>query len=241
MKTLQKITLVAFAVLSAGAANAQAPVACMNCAPPSVAPPRQADRPGCLTCGGTVANLETNVTTAQLRGNHLNNSFVFQNGRNQFACVDQAGGNGINANTANLIQDSQNDNADYGNRGYQTQTYSSTGVNSGRGNNEAFGAQYGDRNVIIQKQTGSGNLASAYQGDWDKNVSYQEQEGRGNHAYSDQGAGANNSFSMQIQKGTGGYTQNQDNYSNVTQSTHNYAWSATVQEGKDNAVTVYQH
>ena len=244
MKTLQKITLLAFAVLSAGAANAQAPKACMDCTPPTVTPPRQKPpMPGCLTgdCDGVKPNTETNVATAQLRGGHLNNSYVFQNGATQYACVEQIGGNGVHANTANLIQDSRNDAADYGNRGYQTQTYSSSGANSGRGNNVAYGAQYGDRNVIIQKQTGSGNLAVAYQGDWDKNVSYQEQEGRGNRAFSDQDGGTNNSFSMQIQKGTAGFAQNQDNYSNVTQTTKDKSWAATVQEGKNNAVTVYQH
>ncbi len=238
MKTLQKFTLMAFAILSAGAANAQAPANCMNCAPPTVGPPTRANAPSCFNCGSVSANLETNVTTAQARGGHLNNSFVFQQGLNQFACVDQAGGIGTYANTANLIQDSQGDISDYGNRGYQTQSYQSSGVNSGRGNNEAYGAQYGDRNVIIQKQTGSGNLASAIQGDWDKNVSYQEQEGRGDRAFSTQDDGTNNSFSMQIQKGGGGYAQNQDNYSNVTQTTLDYSWSANVQQGQINAVTV---
>jgi len=161
-----------------------------------------------------------------------NNAFVFQNGHDQYACVEQIGANG---NTADLRQDANNDISDYGNNAWQKQTNDG----SGKGKNVAYGAQYGDRSTLVQKQDGSGNRARAVQGDQDFNTAYQEQVGYSNRAYVDQN-GANNQTSMQLQVDGGGGGIGHDNYSTVTQRT-DHAWSATIQEGQNNAVSVYQH
>lgn len=230
MKTLQKITLVAFAVLSAGVANAQSNP-CVTCAPPARPTPPALVDPGCLTCG-SAANAYWSVAQAAAARTATDNfSNVYQNGHLQYACVDQAGP----GNTAQLSQNSNNDAADYGNNAWQTQ------VNDGGagGRNSAYGEQLGDRSTIVQSQTGSGNIARAKQADEDFYVSYQEQHGQGNHAYSDQDVSFNE-YSMQMQTGGGGGGAGLNNYSTVTQRS-DHAWSATVQEGQNNSVAVYQH
>ena len=228
MKTLQKLTLVAFAVLSAGAAQAQ----CVSCAPPARPTPPSPRDPGCLTCG-TSANAFTDVaTSAAFRSSTQNLSNVFQNGALQYACVDQAGP----GNSATINQNSANDPSDYGNNAWTSQINNGIG---GAGQNTAYSEQTGDRSVIVQKQTGTGNSARARQGDEDFNVSYQDQTGYSNKAYSDQD-GAFSQYSMQLQKGSGAFAVGHDNYSTVTQRTTG-AYSTTVQEGVSNTVAVYQH
>ena len=107
------------------------------------------------------------------------------------------------------------------------------------GRNSAYGEQLGDRSTIVQKQTGSGNVARAKQADEDFYVSYQEQDGRENHAYSDQDVNFYQ-FSSQKQTGGGGGGAGYMNSSSVTQRS-DHAWSTTVQEGQNNTVYVYQH
>ena len=88
MKTLQKITLVAFAVLSAGVAQAQ----CVNCAPPDRPTPPSPRDPGCIACS---FNPNSFISVAGQAGRTLaatdNFSTVYQNGALQYACVDQMG------------------------------------------------------------------------------------------------------------------------------------------------------
>jgi hypothetical protein len=231
MKALQKLTLIAFAVLSAGVAQAQNP--CVNCAPPARPTPPAFRDPGCLTCGATANNFITVASQAtRALGATDNYSNVFQNGELQYACVDQAGP----GNSAVINQNAQNDPADYGNNAWTTQV--NNGVGSA-GRNTAYSEQTGDRNIIVQNQTGTGNQARARQGDEDFDVSYQDQTGYRNQAYSDQD-GAFSQYSLQIQKGSGAYPVGHDNYSTVTQRSGS-AYSATVQEGRNNTVAVYQH
>lgn len=235
MKTLLNITLAAFAVLSAGVANAQQ---CSNCAPPATPTAGPGSNPGCVGCGTSANNYITVAGAAAARATELNTSFVFQNGDRQYACVDQAGAGG---NTADLIQDSRNDLADYGNNGYQNQINSGVGASSGYGKNVAWADQLGDRNVVVQKQNGSGNVATIHQGDWDLNVAVQDQTGYRNQAHAVQDLGTNSSFSMQVQRGSGSIPTGHDNFSSVLQTTRDNAWSATVQEGSNNSAAVYQH
>ena len=229
MKTLQKIALVAFAVLSAGVAQAQ----CVNCAPPARPTPPSPRDPGCLSCGAA-ANTFTSVSAQATRalGATDNYSNVFQNGALQYACVDQAGP----GNSAEINQNSQNDPSDYGNNAWTSQVNNGVG---GAGRNMAYSEQTGDRNVIVQKQTGTGNKARARQGDEDFDVSYQDQTGYSNQAYSDQD-GAFSQYSLQLQKGNTPYANGNNNCSTITQRSGS-AWSTTVQEGQNNSVAVYQH
>lgn len=178
-----------------------------------------------LTSVQDAVNARTNGTN--------NNAFVFQNGHDQYACVEQIGANG---NTADLLQDAKDDKADYGNNAWQKQDNNGSAA---KGKNVAYGAQYGDRSTLVQNQSGSGNRARAVQGDQDFNTAYQEQVGYSNRAYVDQD-GAFNQTSMQLQISGGGGGTGHDNYSTVTQRT-DHAWSATIQEGQNNAVSVYQH
>lgn len=230
MKILQKITVVAFALLSAGAANAQTNP-CSNCAPPDrPSAPTPVD-PGCGTCG-LAANSYFSVSQAEaLRVSTANISNVLQNGHLQYACIEQSGSGG---NLAELSQNAKGDRSDFGNNAWQNQ-FNDGGAG---GRNSAYGEQLGDRSTIVQKQSGSGNMARAKQADDDYNVSYQDQDGKQNHAYSQQNAYAD--YSYQRQTGGGGGGAGDNNSSSVTQNS-NFAHSTTVQEGQNNTVYVYQH
>ena len=226
MKNLQRIALVAFAVLSAGVANAQN--TCTNCTPPNSPKPDGITDPGCLGCTPTKNIIDENRVRSAATSQ---TSFVLQNGHNQFACVDQAG---PGRNQADLFQDAKDDKSDGVNNAYQIQSNTVAGSVM----NKAWADQLGDNSLVVQKQSGSGNQARSHQGDWDFNIAYQEQDGDLNKAYVNQDGG-HSSFSVQTQLAGGGVGKGV-NYSAVTQ-TGGGDWSVTRQEGANNAVTVYQH
>ena len=232
MKTLQKLTLLAFAVLSAGAANAQ--TQCLNCTPPAITQPPHRDDPGCRNCS-TSANFQLNRlatrTTAQPGPdvNFLNSSSVYQRGTNQYACVDQVFGD----NVATLVQDAGSTTARGGNDAYQSQ-YNPTFVD-----NVMYGSQTGSNNFLIQRQAGGGNLARA------------SQSGNGNVAGQSQGAldgsGLSTNSNMYLRQQSDNntsvqYQRGSTNTSDVAQfGGINGNWSATTQLGSNNTVVVNQH
>lgn len=237
MKTLQKIALVAFAVLSAGVANAQTNP-CMNCMPPVTPKPGPNADPGCITCGVSPNNIATDRARSAAVANRteINTSFVFQNGDNQFACVEQTGTGG---NQADLIQDAKGTSDDGTNNAWQFQSNTSTDAASGHGKNTAWAQQLGDHSMILQTQTGSNNKARANQGDWDRNIAYQNQTGYSNTAVLGQEYGHDN-YSVQVQKGYTAAPVGHDNLSTVSQY-NGGNWSVTEQEGHNNTAAVFQH
>lgn len=231
MKTLQKLTLLAFAVLSAGAANAQ--TQCLNCTPPAITQPPHRTEPGCRNCS-TSANYSVNrlrdATLFQPGVNvaGINSSSVYQRGTNQYACVEQVFGD----NVATLVQDAGSATARGRNDAYQYQ-YNPTSVD-----NVMYGSQTGSGNFLIQRQAGSGNLARA------------SQTGSGNIAGQSQGSldgsGLNNNSNMYLRQQSDDnisvqYQRGNGNTSDVAQYNRNGSWSATAQLGSNNTVVVNQH
>jgi hypothetical protein len=236
MNTLQKLTLMAFAILSAGVANAQS---CSNCTPPTITPPTgNPGGPTCTTCGTTRGPGDLTKLIEKREGQMgVATSFVHQLGREQFACVDQAGPGG---NTATVIQNPLGDLKDDNNVAYQTQSNpgGTSGVGS-HGKNVAYALQKGSEGIVVQEQKGSGNVASAIQNDYDDNIAVQSQAGYKNQAFLLQKSGDNN-FSLQVQRGMGGAGDGHDNYSAVTQDATN-SHSIVLQEGAYNTSAVNQH
>ena len=232
MKTLQKLTLLAFAVLSAGAANAQ--TQCLNCTPPAIAQPPHRNDPGCRNCS-TSANFSLNrlsaVTQFQPGINLIgtNSSSVYQRGTNQYACVEQVLGD----NVATLVQDAGSAATRGGNDAYQYQ------YNPSSADNVMYGSQTGSSNFLIQRQAGSGNLARASQ-TGSGNIAGQSQgsqldgSGLANNSNMYLRQESNNNISVQYQRGN-------DNTSDVAQYDRNGSWSATNQLGSNNTVVVNQH
>jgi len=232
MKTLQKLTLLAFAVLSAGAANAQ--TQCLNCTPPAITQPPHRMDPGCRNCS-TGANFDRN----RLRDNtqsqpgpdvdFLNSSSVYQRGTNQYACVEQVFGD----NVATLVQDAGSTTARGRNDAYQYQ-YNPTSVD-----NVMYGLQTGSNNFLIQRQAGGNNLARASQ-TGSGNIAGQSQgsqldgSGLSNNGNMYLRQQSDNNISVQYQRGNG-------NTSDVAQYGINGNWSATTQLGSNNTVVVNQH
>ena len=233
MKTLQKLTLMAFAILSAGAANAQ--TTCSNCTPPTIVQPPVVNRPDCPNCAATgniarpTALLASTFASQPLPDVVLtNSSSVFQNGNKQFACVEQIFGD----NVAGLVQaptvagGGRND-------AYQYQ------YNPTTNDNRMYGAQTGNDNLLVQRQSGGGNYARADQRG-NNNIGAQSQgdilaggaSSTSNSAILQQDT--NNNASIQYQRGS-------SNYSDVAQYGINGSWSATTQLGTNNAVIVNQH
>lgn len=217
MKTLQKLALIAVAVFSAGAANAQE---CVNCTPPEITTPEGGSQPECRDCDrGQNSGQNRYANASDSRGSSRQTSYVLQRGDNQFACVDQIG----NDNQADLIQSSDGVGR---NDAYQTQKNLFS-----LDDNVAYGRQTGDRNLLVQDQNGGDNLASAVQSG-DRNVAGQLQRGDGNSAYMVQRSDRN--FAVQIQRGD-------DNVASTLQNNIDSQWSATVQRGDNNTVSVHQH
>ena len=236
MKTLQKLTLMAFAVLSAGAANAQNPSAphqtCVNCTPPTIVQPPHASRPPCPGCG-TASNLNAQALVNAAFGSQptpnvasINSSSVYQRGTHQFACVDQVFGD----NVATLIQDAGTTSGVGYNDAYQTQ------YNPGLIDNLMYGSQTGNTNLLVQGQYGEGNFARAEQSG-NRNIGVQSQGAAGdqsNSSFAILTQSSSDNKSIQYQRGT-------SNYSDVAQYDWNGSWSATTQLGSNNAVVVNQH
>ena len=230
MKTLQKLTLVAFAVLSAGAANAQQ---CVNCAPPVVNAPQPGSDPNCRDCSSTGPNssLATRrvLAAASQPGpsnfTSINSSTVFQQGTHQYACVEQIGRD----NYATLIQNAGSATAAGRNDAYQTQRNI---INFQ--DNVAYGLQTGTDNLMVQNQDGYNQYARARQ-TGNGNIAGQDQggvSGHGNSAYVFQTSNGNTS--IQYQRGV-------DNTSDVYQHVENGNWAGTTQLGTANTVAVNQH
>ena len=233
MKTLQKLTLMAFALLSAGVANAQSPQ-CSNCTPPTITPPATRSDPGCRTCGIVANSAATRYATQSARPASPNNSLspnasaVFQQGTNQYACVEQLGYD----NSADLIQDAGSATGAGRNDAYQTQLSF-----VGTIDNVLYGKQTGTDNLLVQHQNGYDNLGRATQSG-NGNLAAQDQGGtsstdHGNSAYVIQSS--NNNASIQYQRGNSNTT---DVYQH---SPTNSNWAGTNQNGTNNFVSVNQH
>lgn len=228
MKTLQKITLMAFAVLSAGAANAQ--TQCNNCTPPTVVQPPTVDRPDCPGCSiGPNSAPQTRLNTFNAQPlpevTHINSSSVYQSGTNQFACVNQIDDD----NVAGLVQSPSVAGGGH-NDAYQSQTNTYSAVD-----NRMYGDQSGSYNLLVQGQNGGGNYARADQSG-NRNVGVQNQ-GDANNSTSNAAIlrqQSNDNASIQYQRGS-------NNTSDVAQYTNSGSWSATNQSGTHNAVIVNQH
>ena len=229
MKTLQKLTLAAFAILSAGAANAQQ---CVNCAPPVVIAPQGGGDPGCRDCSSAGPN-SSSVRFARAtanqpgpsNGNSPNSSTVFQQGTNQYACVEQIGRD----NYATLIQNAGSAGAAGRNDAYQTQRNLFSFQD-----NVAYGLQTGTDNLMVQNQDGYDQYARARQ-TGNRNIAGQDQGGalgHGNSAYVLQTSSDN--VSVQYQRGV-------NNTSDVYQHNVNGNWAGTTQLGTANTVAVNQH
>ena len=229
MKTLQKLTLIAFAVLSAGAANAQQ---CVNCSPPVVNAPQPGRDPLCRECSSTGPNSSSTRfarATANQPGptnaSSPNSSTVFQQGTNQYACVEQIGRD----NYATLIQNAGSAGAAGRNDAYQTQRNI---VNFE--DNVAYGLQTGTDNLMVQNQDGYNEYARARQ-TGNRNIAGQDQggvSGHGNSAYVLQTS--NDNVSVQYQRGV-------NNTSDVYQHNVSGNWAGTTQLGSSNTVAVNQH
>ncbi|QKG53946.1 hypothetical protein [Hymenobacter sp. BRD67] len=155
-----------------------------------------------------------------------NDSYVLQNGTSQYANVNQTGP----GNTADIVQDLDNDNEGH-NNAYQTQDR--TGSTSGA-RNRAWIGQDGNYSTAIQIQHGSGNTANSDQGpnDADFNYSYQSQAGNGDRAGVTQTSNGNVAVQMQY----GG----DNNYATTAQS-GGANWSWANQNGSSNTSIVVQH
>lgn len=237
MKTLQKLTLMAFAVLSAGVANAQNTNSphqtCANCTPPTIAQPPRASRPICPACG-TAPNQAAQGRIDAAFGAQptpnvaiINSSSVYQRGTNQFACVDQVFGD----NVATLVQDAGTTGGAGRNDAFQTQ-YNPTTTD-----NLMYGSQIGGTdNLLVQGQYGGGNFARAEQ-TGSRNIGVQSQGASGDQSTSSFAIltqSSSDNKSVQYQRGT-------NNYSDVAQYDWNGSWSATTQLGSNNSVIVNQH
>ena len=232
MKTLQKLTLIAFAVLSAGAANAQQNPQCINCAPPVVNAPQPGRDPGCRECSSTGPNSSRTRfarATANQPGptnaNSPNSSTVFQQGTSQYACVEQIGRD----NYATLIQNAGSASAAGRNDAYQTQRNLFSFQD-----NVAYGLQTGTDNLLVQNQDGYNQYARARQ-TGNRNIAGQDQGGilgHGNSAYVLQTS--NDNVSVQYQRGV-------NNTSDVYQHNVNGNWAGTTQLGTANTVAINQH
>ena len=230
MKTLQKITLMAFAVLSAGAANAQ--TQCNNCTPPTVSQPPTVDRPICPSCNTIGPNSPTQprLTTFNAQPlpevTHINSSSVYQSGTNQFACINQIDDD----NVAGLVQ-SPTAAGGGRNDAYQSQKNTFSSVD-----NRMYGNQSGSDNLLVQGQNGGGNYARADQSG-SHNVGVQNQGD--NTLLSTSNAAIlsqSNDYNASIQ-----YQRGSNNTSDVAQYAGSGNWSATTQFGTHNAVIVNQH
>lgn len=230
MKTLQKLTLMAFAILSAGAANAQ--TQCNNCTPPTIAQPPRGSRPDCPACGVTTtfnaaARLASAATQPQPNVSTINSSSVYQRGTNQFACVEQVLGD----NVATLIQDAGSTTATGRNDAYQSQ------YNPGFIDNVMYGAQTGNNNLLVQGQRGVGNYARAEQSG-NRNIGAQSQgdaaSGNSDSSFAMLQQSSSDNVAVQYQRGT-------SNLSDVAQYNINGNWSSTTQLGSGNSVVVNQH
>lgn len=231
MKTLQKITLVAFALLSsAGAASAQQ---CVNCTPPTITPPPTRNDPGCRNCATAPNSAADRYATQTIRpaspnaALSPNASAVFQQGTNQYACVEQIGYD----NTADLIQDAGSATGVGRNDAYQTQISL-----SGTADNVLFGRQTGSNNLLVQHQNGYDNLARA------------TQSGNGNLMAQDQGGTSsldhgNSAYALQTSNSNTGiqYQRGNDNTADLYQHGRNNNWSGVNQNGTANIATVNQH
>lgn len=236
MKTLQKLTMMAFAVLSAGFANAQNTGAphqtCSNCTPPTISQPPHANRPPCPSCSSTTTfNAQSAINGAfgsqpTPNVNSINSSSVYQRGTNQFACVEQVYGD----NVATLVQDAGSTAAIGHNDAYQYQ------YNPRTTDNLMYGAQTGNNNLLVQRQYGEGNFARAEQSG-NRNIGVQSQGAAGNESNSSYAMltqSSSDNKSVQYQRGT-------SNVSDVAQYDWNGSWSATTQLGSNNSVVVNQH
>lgn len=236
MKTLQKLTLMAFAIMSAGVANAQ--TTCTNCTPPSIAQPPHRPDPGCRNCSTAPTFSSSRLadhTTAQPgtpystppTNSSVNSSSVFQQGTFQYACVEQV----TRDNVATLIQDRGTATGNGHNDAYQYQRNATSFVD-----NVMYGSQSGENNFLIQRQDGYDNLARAFQ-TGNGNIAGQSQGDASSLAYSNNAhvsQTSNDNVSVQYQRGN-------NNSSDVAQYNQNANWSATAQLGSNNSVTVNQH
>ena len=231
MKTLQKLTLMAFAVLSAGVANAQ--TQCSNCTPPSISQPPVVNRPACPTCA-TAPNSTAASRLAVFASQPLpdviltNSSSVFQSGDRQYACVEQIFGD----NVAGLVQ-APTAAGGGRNDAYQYQ------YNPTTNDNRMYGAQSGSDNLLVQRQSGGGNYARAEQSG-NNNVGAQSQ----GDILAGGGSSTNNAAIMRQQSDNNAsiqYQRGSSNYSDVAQYNINGNWSATTQLGTNNRVVVNQH
>ncbi|MCI1188105.1 hypothetical protein MON38_11810 [Hymenobacter sp. DH14] len=230
MKTLQKLTLMAFAILSAGAANAQ--TQCNNCTPPTIVQPPVGQRPPCPSCGTTTtfdaaARLASIGSQPLPNVSTINSSSVYQRGTNQFACVEQVLGD----NVATLVQDAGSTTAIGRNDAYQSQ------YNPGFTDNQMYGAQTGNNNLLVQRQHGVGNYARAEQSG-NRNIGAQSQgdaaTGDSNTSYAMLQQSSSDNVAVQYQRGT-------TNLSDVAQYNIGGNWSTTTQLGSNNSVVVNQH
>ena len=231
MKTLQKLTLMAFAILSAGAANAQ--TQCSNCTPPTIVRPPAVNRPDCPNCA-TTSNQVAATRLAVFASQPLpdvrltNSSSVFQDGDRQYACVEQIFGD----NVAGLVQ-SPTVAGGGRNDAYQYQ------YNPTTNDNRMYGAQSGSDNLLVQRQSGGGNYARAEQSG-NNNVGAQSQ----GDILAGGGSSTNNAAIMRQQSDNNAsiqYQRGSSNYSDVAQYNINGNWSATTQLGTNNRVVVNQH
>lgn len=231
MKTLQKLTLMAFAILSAGVANAQQ---CTNCTPPTITPPSHREDPGCRNCSLAPNSAAGRYASQSARPASPNNnlspnaSSVFQQGTNQYACVEQMGYD----NSADLIQDAGSATTAGRNDAYQTQMSF-----VGTVDNVLYGKQTGTDNLLVQHQNGYDNLGRATQSG-NGNLAAQDQGGtsstdHGNSAYVLQQSNSN--ASIQYQRGD-------SNTSDVWQhSPTSSNWAGTNQNGTNNVASINQH
>lgn len=221
MKTL-KLQLLAASMFACTAAFAQGspnPAPSIGTANPNATAAGFATRPG-----SNSASFDSN------RDNfYVNDSYVLQQGTNQYAKVDQGGGTGRPSNQADIIQGPNGG----GNNAFQTQNYTGAG---GAVKNVAYINQDGMDGTATQIQNGSSNTASIQQGNGSQsrgNTAYQNQQGDQNRAGISQNNG-NLDQAIQFQSGN-------LNYSTIDQNGGSPSRAESNQQGNSNAAIITQH
>lgn len=198
MKTL-KLQLLVASLFACGTAFAQT-----SATPPTAA---GAQRGPAATTNNPAQTASTAAPqTAADRNNFGEDSYILQNGDNQYAQVDQRG----YQNTADIYQGFSAGTGN--NAAYQTQYNNNPNANTaGTPRNVAYILQDGQNSTAIQAQTGAGNRANILQGlGTTGNYAEQLQTGNNNSAYTSQTDQRTNAFSFTQQTGN-------NNQANVSQ------------------------
>lgn len=246
MKTInQHFFLLAAAMLTAGAANAQGVV--FGATTPNTRPVAQ---PGSFTLRGDPANAQ--ITQTSRTDTRIDNeSYVNQLGADNFGRVTQSGNNQV----ADMEQTNSSGSL-FGNDGYQTQSNGAGTI----GQNKANLVQVGKSNYGDQVQAGNLNVAIAVQrtamgAAVERNYAVQEQTGSQNYGYVLQNSNGNfahqsqtSSITSSIGGGLDPGSIDNGNYARTLQGggaaggsngTDNQ-WSQTIQSGQNNRAIVSQ-